>query len=102
MFTGKKIKALLKEQGISITDFAEEIGENRSLVTSYLNDKLTPSVKFLYKVIAYFPELDLNYLFRDVSALGEETPFYEKSPQRLIKEIEERLDGLKQQLGEDS
>ncbi len=100
MFTGKKIKTFLKEQGISITDFAEHIGENRSLVTSYLNDKLTPSVKFLYKVIDYFPELDLNYLFRDVSTLGEEKPLYKKSSQKLIKEIEERLDGLKKNLKE--
>ncbi|GGD84902.1 helix-turn-helix domain-containing protein [Planktosalinus lacus] len=98
MPVGQKIKKHLKARGISIKQFAEDLDENRSLVSNYLNDKSKPSVKFLYKTIAYFPDLDLNYLFRDHSEVSETAPVYETPPEKLIREIEERLNELKLQL----
>lgn len=98
MFQGKLIKDLLKKQGISITNFSEEIGENRSLVTSYLNCRIQPSIKFLYKVINYFPNLDLNQLFKvPTKSINEETTTYAKSTNTLIDEIEIRLKEIKKQ-----
>lgn len=101
MEIGEKIKAHLKLHGLTITRFAEEIGENRSLVTNYLNEKQQPSVKFLYKVIGFFPDLDLNYLFRGSSyLLGEASTVYQKSPQKLIRDIEDCLEGIKHHIAQ--
>ncbi len=100
MTVGKKIKKHLKEKGISVKQFAEDLEENRSLVSNYLNDKSNPSVKFLYKTIAYFPDLDLNYLFRESSELHEQPSPYGESPEKLIQDIEERLLELKRKFNE--
>lgn len=98
MSVGTKIKIYIKEKGITIKQFAIDIDENRTLVSNYLNDKSKPSVKFLYKTISYFPEMDLNYLFRESSDLNEKPSIYGASPKKLIKEIEERLRELQRQL----
>lgn len=100
MSVGSKIKKHIKDKGITIKKFAEDIDENRSMVTNYLNDKTKPSVKFLYKTIAYFPELDLNYLFRDPEGLQEQGSVYNAPPEKLIKEIEERLHELRRRFEE--
>jgi len=98
MSVGKKIKKHLKEKGITVKQFAEDLDENRSMVSNYINDKSKPSVKFLYKTISYFPDLDLNYLFRDLSEVQEQPPVYGAPPEKLIKEIEDRLNELKRRL----
>tara|TARA_R110000850_G_scaffold218852_1_gene344380 strand:+ start:8255 stop:8557 length:303 start_codon:yes stop_codon:yes gene_type:complete len=100
MSVGSKIKKHLKGKGITIKKFAEDIDENRSMVTNYLNDKTKPSVKFLYKVIDYFPELDLNYLFREPVEFQEKGSVYGAPTEKLIKEIEERLHELRRRFEE--
>ncbi len=98
MPVGSKIKEALREKGITQKKFADHCELPTSLLSEYLNDKVTPSVKFLYMVIDFFPDMDLNYLFRDDYNNGivyEKTAEYETNPKKLIDKIQRELEDLK-------
>lgn len=101
MGVGLKIKEHLKNRGITAKDFAKAIDENRTQVSDYINEKAKPSIKFLEKAIDYFPDLDLNYLFRDVDTANEPVPIYSKAPEQLVEEIQRKageIDAMAQEL----
>ena len=58
---GEKVKELLVKNNITQTKFAEDTDTHKGLLSRYLNGE-KPSIDFVYKVISYFPEADLNYL----------------------------------------
>ena len=91
MGVGLKIKKHLVEKGITAKNFSEKIKENRTQVNAYLNEKLKPSVVFLYKTSEFFPDLDLNYLFREKKELNDVEEVYEKPPDKIIEDIEMKL-----------
>lgn len=104
MGVGQKIKAHLKNRGITQKYFAESINENRTLVSDYLNENLKPSIKFLEKAIDYFPELDLNYLFKgDIPGLVKEDVSSYAAPKtaaQIVSEIDLKMDEIKFKLEE--
>lgn len=98
---GEKVKELLVKNNITQTKFAEDTDTHKGLLSRYLNGE-KPSIDFVYKVISYFPEADLNYLFKNIQEEDlvhepSETP-YKKSekPEEIIREIEYKLKELKQ------
>lgn len=101
MGVGLKIKEHLRSKGITATHYANVIDENRTQVNAYLNEKLKPSIKFIEKTIDYFPEMDLNYLFRDGDTVNESVPIYSKPPAQLVEEIQRKageIDAMAQEL----
>ncbi|WZL88280.1 helix-turn-helix transcriptional regulator [Salinimicrobium sp. 3283s] len=91
----------MKQRNLKITEMAAQMEENPTSVTSYLNGNRKPRVEFIWKVIHFFPEADLNWLFRDdASGLHpshEEKPQYSvpKTPDTIISNIEGDLKELK-------
>lgn len=100
---GQRFKKLLKEKKVTQTQFANDIGIHAGLLSSYLSG-LKPSVDFIYKAIAYFPDTDLNYLFGDViersDYVSEADSSYKKGADahKIIKEIEKNIEELKRTL----
>jgi transcriptional regulator with XRE-family HTH domain len=98
---GQRVRVLMKQRGVNNKQLAEAIEENATSVTSYLNGNRQMRAAFIFKIINFFPEADLNWLFRnDTSGLhpaNEDQVKYKvpKTPENLITNMEEELKELK-------
>lgn len=100
---GPRFKKILEENKITQAKFCEDTDIHKGQASAYLSGKERPSADFIIKAIAYFPDVDVNYLFGDIKKGGEgvEEPIAEYSsltPDKIIKDIEWRLKQLKKQL----
>ena len=97
---GNRVGELLKERKLSQKKFAEEIQEDPVSVNRYIKGSRPPKVEFITKVVDYFPEVDLNWLFRGIASTAlanEETVAYTvpKTPDVIIENIEAEIKVLK-------
>lgn len=61
----KKMKLFLEKEKVKQKDLASEINMNYTQVNNFINGNKKYSVKFLEKIMARFPDLDMNWLLRD-------------------------------------
>ena len=97
---GNRLAELLKERKLSQKKFAEEIQEDPVSVNRYLKGSRAPKVEFISKVVEYFPEVDLNWLFRGTASAAmanEQGAAYlvPKTPAGIIENIEGEIRELK-------
>ena len=97
---GKRVGELLKERKLSQKNFAEAINEDPVSVNRYIKGSRPPKVEFISKVVDYFPEVDLNWLFRGTtspSIANDEESVYTapKTPTVIVEKIENELKELK-------
>ncbi|HNP68183.1 MAG TPA: helix-turn-helix transcriptional regulator [Aequorivita sp.] len=104
---GKKLKVLLKENGLSQLKYAEEISENLTQVNKVLNEERSPSFDMIQKTIAYFDKVDLNWFFRDeyetgdiIPKVNEKSPNYSTDIIRDIMELEIIVKSLKRRVSQ--
>lgn len=57
-----RIAALLKYLSISSSSFAENIGVQRSSISHVLSGRNKPSLEFIQKVAANYPEINIDWL----------------------------------------
>jgi transcriptional regulator with XRE-family HTH domain len=57
-----EIKALLEDKKLSASEFADMIGVQRSSVSHVLSQRNKPSLDFVRKILAAFPELNAEWL----------------------------------------
>jgi transcriptional regulator with XRE-family HTH domain len=70
----KRLDILLAHYGMSAASFSDKIGIQRSSVSHLLSGRNKPSLDFILKIIATFPEVDLYWLLSgDGNLLREET-----------------------------
>jgi len=72
--------------GLSVSAFADEIGVQRSSISHLLNGRNRPSLDFVMKLIAAYPEVNLYWLLKGEGSFPwmeekEEEP-KESSPER--------------------
>lgn len=58
----ERIKTLIEKQNLTATQFAEEIGVQRSAVSHLLSGRNKPSLDFMLKIKNRFPEIRLDWL----------------------------------------
>lgn len=58
----ERIKTLIEKQKLTATQFAEEIGVQRSAVSHLLSGRNKPSLDFMLKIKNRFPEISLDWL----------------------------------------
>lgn len=58
----KRLTMLLSHYGLSAAQFSDKIGIQRSSVSHLLSGRNKPSLDFVLKIIAAFPEVDLYWL----------------------------------------
>lgn len=95
---GSRLAELLKERKLSQKDFSVSINEDPVSVNRYITGKRPPKVEFISKVIEFFPEVDLNWLFRgEVFHVNEASEAYEipRTPNTIISNIEKEIQELK-------
>ncbi len=63
-----RILQIIKEEGVSSSEFAERIGIQRSSVSHVLSGRNKPSYDFIEKLLRAFPDINANWL---ISGKGE-------------------------------
>ncbi len=58
----KRLEFIMEHYGLSASAFADKIGVQRSSISHLLSGRNKPSLDFLMKIIALFPELNLYWL----------------------------------------
>lgn len=57
-----RIQELIKELGLSPSQFADEIGVQRSAMSHLVSGRNNPSLEFVMKVLKRFPQVDTEWL----------------------------------------
>lgn len=60
---GEKINNLRKSLGLSVEEFAKEMGYSISAITKFLYDEKEPGKNFFKKLKKKYPNVDLNIFF---------------------------------------
>ncbi len=72
-----RLQMFFQEQGISASEFADNIGVQRSSVSHILSERNKPSVDFIQKMIYAYPQIDVAWLL-----VGSKSDKYEKKNER--------------------
>ncbi|HNX86754.1 MAG TPA: helix-turn-helix transcriptional regulator [Bacteroidales bacterium] len=73
-----RITTLMKEYNLTASQFADEIGIQRSGMSHLLSGRNKPSLDFVMKVLKRFPEVTAGWLIQGVDTPGEDfTPVVE-------------------------
>ena len=59
-----RIQAVMDHYGLSISAFADALGVQRSSISHLLNGRNRPSLDFVMKLIAAYPQVDLYWLLK--------------------------------------
>lgn len=59
---GKRLQRIMDEYDLNATSFADEIEVGRSSISHILSGRNKPSLEFVMKIIAAFPEVELYWL----------------------------------------
>lgn len=60
----ERIQELLKAKNLTPSQFADEIGIQRSGMSHLLSGRNKPSLEFVYKVLRRYPEINAEWLIR--------------------------------------
>ena len=67
-FDPTTMERIMKREGLNRSKMAGRLGVSRSTVTRLLNGNVQPSVKLLSAIKQQFPEVSLEYFFREDGA----------------------------------
>ena len=84
----KRLEFLFDHYGLSAALFADKIGVQRSSVSHLMSGRNKPSLDFILKIIAAFPEVDLYWILT-----GKENTTPTPSENTAEKSIESNLKG---------
>ncbi len=70
----ERILELLKQKGMSPSQFADEIGIQRSGMSHLISGRNKPSLEFIMKVLARFPETDPVWLIQGIESRVSSQP----------------------------
>lgn len=99
----ENLRKYLKSKDLSQKRAAEMIGYTTVNFNHYLGDR-DPNFDLIMNLIKAFPDIDLNYLFKGtkinagVNFLEEPPTEYLSEDEKIISEIEEKLQQLKSNL----
>ncbi|HTN68284.1 MAG TPA: helix-turn-helix transcriptional regulator [Dysgonamonadaceae bacterium] len=93
---GPRFKKLLEKYKVSQKKFCDDTNTHPGLTSRYLRGNEAPSSDFIFKAINYFEDVDMNYFFgTGAYSVNEEPLNYRKDPNKIIEEIEYKLNELK-------
>jgi transcriptional regulator with XRE-family HTH domain len=70
----ERIIAILKEKNISPSRFADEIGVQRSSISHLMAGRNKPSLEFVQKIIARYPEIRIEWLLNGSGSMTKDGP----------------------------
>ncbi len=70
----KRLEILLEYYGLSASAFADTIGVQRSSLSHLLSGRNKPSLDFILKITAYYPEVDLYWILNGKGEFPKQEP----------------------------
>lgn len=67
-FSKEAVRRIMQKEGINQSQLSAMLGMSRATVSRALSGKYQPSVKFLSALKRAFPEINLEYFFKDTVA----------------------------------
>lgn len=101
MLFKEKLRNLLAEKGMTQTTFSEKVGMNKTHANKFFLGR-KPNMDFIQRIVKVFPDVDLNWLLIDgntskrVNNLVNEPQENYSSPEKVITEIEQKIEELKE------
>ena len=89
MSINKKIKELIDKENLSISAFEKKIGAGNNSIGTLLNKNSNISGVVLSKILKSYPNLNLNWLFKNQGEMFEEVKFYKIDEEELMIAKEE-------------
>lgn len=100
MDIGERVRLLMDRDGVSLRELSEKFEMNYNLLSNYMSGSRKPSAVFMTKIINFWKDDDLNWIFRgsDQNYVNENGIAYNvpKTPSSCIQIIERELAHLKQ------
>ena len=102
----KRLEIILEYYSLNASSFADKIGVQRSSLSHLLSGRNKPSLDFILKIIAIFPEVDLYWILNGKgtfpkSELKEEQVFATSTPTSNNRIIENKAEKTPELLSED-
>ena len=82
-----RIKKLIEKQNLTATQFAGEIGVQRSAVSHLLSGRNKPSLDFMLRIKNRFPDVSLNWLLLGSGKMIEVS----QKDEAIIENVQEKL-----------
>jgi len=82
----KRIKSLISVKNLSPSQFADQLGVQRSSISHILSGRNKPSLDFVLKIVEVYPGVSLNWLLKG------EGEMFEQAHKRLEPEMEFALE----------
>ncbi len=83
----KRLEILLEYYGLSASAFADSIGVQRSSLSHLLSGRNKPSLDFILKIIAYYPEVDLYWILNGKGAFPKQELMPTPSPTVVASDL---------------
>ena len=96
----RKLVLVLEQHGISQVALAAELDMSPITLNHYLKGRRLPSMEFLIRLAARFPQLDLNWLLRDTPAEKNYIPQDPAKVQETMKEMKVIMKDLEKLLSQ--
>lgn len=82
----KRLQKIMDFYSESASSFAEKIGVQRSSISHILSGRNKPSLDFIMKVLASYPEVELYWLLNGKGAFPDQSKLLETTAQTRLKE----------------
>ena len=90
----EKVQEFFDKKDLSNREVAKMMDYPEQLVSRHMHsDKL--SITWIQRLLDVFPDIDMNYLLKNVDVLNEPGEDYKKKSVVIIEEIEEKIKELK-------
>ncbi|WP_452230269.1 MULTISPECIES: helix-turn-helix domain-containing protein [unclassified Lacinutrix] len=86
----KRLQKVIDFYGESASSFAEKVGVQRSTISHILSGRNKPSLDFVMKVLAHFPEVELYWLMNGKGIFPKDNKSEVKIPE--IEKVEKKID----------
>lgn len=102
MSYSKKLEAFFKSKGISQKEAAEKLSVSPTMMSRYLRGDAEFSGSFIVRLIATYPDMDLQYIFTDgePGAVAEPSASYPAAVSVIdeLSSIQQRIELIKKKI----
>ena len=79
-----RLKAVIEYYGESASSFSEKIEVQRSSISHIISGRNKPSIDVLEKILAIYPDLNINWLITGFGSINVKTDNIKKSVNKVV------------------
>jgi len=84
----ERILSFIKSKNLTPSQFADEIGVQRSSISHLISGRNKPSLEFIQRIVARYPEMNLQWIFNGTGSMmndGSIQPEMETTHEQVIQ-----------------